>query len=150
AIAELSDKEALLAMDAENRAREDISPYERAIDYKKWIEAGIYQKQADICEEIGIKKSIFSQTMALAELDKTIVEAFGSPANLKIRWGYKLYLACKDKITKEKMISVAIKLKNQGLPPAVVCKKLFAVTSANGLLEINEVWIKNRENQKIL
>ena len=56
AIIDVDDKEALLIMDAENRERLDISPYERAIDYKKWIECGIYKNYKEIQELTGMKE----------------------------------------------------------------------------------------------
>src|SRR5580698_7585424 len=44
----MSDKEALIAMDAENRLRRDISPYERALSYSQWLRAGHFKHQDEI------------------------------------------------------------------------------------------------------
>jgi ParB family chromosome partitioning protein len=37
---EISDRDALIAMDIENRQRTDISPYERAVSYARWLRPG--------------------------------------------------------------------------------------------------------------
>lgn len=125
AIVDLSDKEALLAMDAENRPREDISPFERACDYKRWVESGIYKNYTEIMQSIGVKKSWFSQLMALADLHPDIIKAFGHPANLKQKWGYELQLICKRNHDLEtSMVSTAQQLIGKGMPAASVFNKL--------------------------
>jgi|SRR5579872_721153 len=151
AVVELSDKEALLAMDAENRPREDISPYERACDYKRWIETNIYKNYTEIMQGIGVKKSWFSQLMALADLDKTIVKAFGHPANLKQKWGYELQLICKkDPALESAMISAAQHLIDLGVPPASVFNKLknVQIEKKPALIKA-QVWITDNRGKKI-
>lgn len=131
AVVDLSDKEALLAMDAENRPRQDITPYERAKDYKRWVESGAYKNYAEIIREAGLKKSWFSQLMSLAELDESIIKAFGHPANLKLRWGYHLHLLCKkDSAFEKAMITSAINIYGLNLPPVSVFNMLKNATKA--------------------
>lgn len=125
AIVNLSDKEALLAMDAENRPREDISPYERALDYKNWIDKGIYKNQAEICGRIGIKKSLFTQIFALSSLDENIVKAFGHPNNLTIKWGYQLARLSKDLNNKVILLKKAKELCNSNKAPSLIYRELL-------------------------
>jgi ParB/RepB/Spo0J family partition protein len=140
AIVDIDDKTALLVMDAENRSRKDISPYERAIDYKHWIDAGIYKNYKEIQELAGIKKSWFSQLIALADLDPQIVAAFSYPSNLKQKWGYELKLICKKhEDLKSKMIEVANSIKSKNLTPLGVYKSLKAVDDSRGNKEIHYI-----------
>jgi len=125
AIVDLSDKDALLAMDAENRHREDISPYERACDYKRWIKSGIYNNYSEIIAALGVKKSWFSQLIALSDLQAEVVAAFGHPANLKQKWGYELQRLCKKSNALEvAMVSLAKELSGQSRLPVDIYKKL--------------------------
>lgn len=151
AVVELSDKEALLAMDAENRPREDISPYERACDYKRWVETGIYKNYTEIMQSIGVKKSWFSQLMALADLKEDIIKSFGHPANLKQKWGYELQLICKkDPALEASMVLAAQNLMGLGVPPALVFNKLknVQVEKKQDLIKA-PVWITDARGRKI-
>ena len=131
AIVNASDKEALVIMDAENRERLDISPYERAIDYKKWIDSGIYKNYKEIQEFTGIKKSWFSQLISLSELNPKIVELFGDPKNLKQKWGYNIRLLCKDKNNEKLILQTANTLVNKNYKPRTIYLKLLHSCKAN-------------------
>lgn len=139
AVVKFTDKEALLAMDAENRPREDISSYERALDYKNWIDVGIYKNQAEIYKSIGMKKSLFTQVYSLASLNSVIVKAFGHPNNLTIKWGYKLARECKNKDNE-----------------ALIVKKASELLESKSLLSPSQVYkclidsLKDIKNQQIL
>ncbi len=148
AIVNASDKEALVIMDAENRERLDISPYERAIDYKKWIDSGIYKNYKEIQEFTGIKKSWFSQLIALSELNPKIVELFGDPINLKQKWGYSIRLLCKDKNNEKLILQTANTLVNKNYKPRTIYLKLLHSCKANknGICEKN---IMDQEGNKL-
>lgn len=133
AVVDFSDKEALLAMDAENRPRNDISPYERALDYKNWIEKGIYRNQAEICRTIGMKKSLFTQIFSLSEIDESIVRLFGHPNNLVIRWGYQLAKACKDLDRKRCLLEKVEEIKDLNLKPSAVYSILSTILKQSHL-----------------
>lgn len=149
AVVDLSDKEALVAMDAENRPREDISPYERACDYKRWVDIGIYKNYTEIMDGIGVKKSWFSKLMALADLHEDIVKAFGHPANLKQRWGYELQLICKqDESLASSMIQLARDLHNKSLSPASVFNKLKHVHVEKKVIK-NPIWVNDSKGNKL-
>ena len=51
----LTDQEAIIAMDIENRQRADTSPYERGVAYARWLNAGYFNAgghcpgDADLC-----------------------------------------------------------------------------------------------------
>ena len=123
-IANVTDRDAMLIMDAENRARVDISPYERAMDYRRWIDLGIYKNYREIQELTGIKKSWFSQLMSLSELNPKIVSLFGNPVNLKQKWGYSLKTFCKNPDNELKMLSLVPILINKKYSPISIYRKL--------------------------
>lgn len=129
AVVSFTDQEALLAMDAENRPRKDLSPYERACDYQNWIEKGFYKNQKEVIDAIGIKKSLFTQLIALASLSDDIVKAFRSPFDITIKNGYKLSRLYKDKQIASKMDKIAKTLQGQSLSASSVYRELLAVAA---------------------
>ena len=149
AIVTLSDKDALLVMDAENRPREDISPYERAVDYKRWVESGVYGSYAEIQKETGIKRSWFSKLIALADLDKSILAAFGHPKNLKQVWGYQLSLLCKNEKDKQQICGMAKAITNKGYKPKTVYQKLKSSIDSIQHIETEYYWVSNAMHEKL-
>ena len=118
-IVELTDKEALVLMDLENRERQDISPYERAMDYKRWIQEGIYKNYSQIVEATGIKKNLLSQIVALSDIDPTLASSFSTPFSISIKWGYAL----KKFLDKNpSQLLMAIKLAKEGLDSRAVLR----------------------------
>lgn len=123
-VVELTDKEALVLMDLENRERQDISPYERALDYKRWVEEGVYKNYAQIVEAIGIKKNLLSQIVSLSDLDPTLANSFNTPFAISIKWGYAL----KKFIDKNpSLLSKAIELAKKGLDSKAVLREITSV-----------------------
>ena len=150
AIVDVDDKEALLIMDVENRSRLDISPYERAIDYKNWIDCGIYKNYKEIQQQTGIKKSWFSQLMALSEIHQDIVDIFGNPKNLKQKWGYTLRTLCKDKENETKILEAVKKLKYKTYQPRTIYSKLLKACSVDNNIQSDETIIRDSNNMIVL
>jgi len=89
-IADLSDKELFEDMTRENDSREDLSPYEWAMHYKRGIDNKLYKNWADVAASLGKTKGLVSRFSALAELPKSIVEAFPSKNDIQPKWAAKL------------------------------------------------------------
>lgn len=148
AIIDVDDKEALLIMDAENRERLDISPYERAIDYKKWVECGIYKNYKEIQELTGIKKSWFSQLISLSELNPEIIKLFNDPINLKQKWGYNLRLLSKDKNNEALMLQTAKIISAKHYKPRTVYLKLLQSCQIDNIKNLEEI-VTNHLGEKL-
>lgn len=74
---ELTDEQAFRLADVENRARQDISDYERALDYRHAVETfygGVAQRMA---ERLEVPKAWLSRFLDLGKLPTDVVEAFG-------------------------------------------------------------------------
>ena len=93
---DLSDLEAIVAMDIENRQRTDISPYERALSYASWIRGGFLQSQDDIARTLKVSPSQVSRLLKLARLPSVVVAAFNSPLEICEAWGIDLMDALDD------------------------------------------------------
>jgi ParB family chromosome partitioning protein len=80
---ELSDEQAFRVADAENRARQDISDYERAVDYRDAVEAYYGGIALRMAERLEVSKTWLSRFLDLAKLPKEVVAAFGDIRSLR-------------------------------------------------------------------
>lgn len=82
---EMSDEEAFRLADIESREREDISDYERAIDYADAIARYYGGKQKAMAERLEVSQPWLSRYLGLASLPEQIVSAFPTIRDLKER-----------------------------------------------------------------
>jgi ParB family chromosome partitioning protein len=92
----LSDKDAIIAMDIENRQRVDISPYERGLSYIRWLRGGYFESQDEIARALNSSASQISRLLKLARLPSVLVDAFATPADIREGWGLDLAEALGD------------------------------------------------------
>jgi len=90
---DLSDREALSAMDIENRHRKDVSAYERGTSYARWLRASYFSSQEDIARALRISPAQVSRLLKLAQLPSVVVSAFESPRAIQEGWGLDLFRA---------------------------------------------------------
>ena len=95
-LCELSDRQALVAMDIENRHRRDISAYERGVNYARWLRTKYFNSQDEIAHALKISTSQVSRLLKLAQLPAVIVNAFASPLDIREGWGIELSKAWQD------------------------------------------------------
>lgn len=121
-VRDLSDRQAFILQDLENRDREDISDYERAIDYLNALPKFFESNRAQMANFLEIDKANFHRLLELADLPKSIVNAYSDIRDLKVHHGtaYKKLLA--DNNTKRRLTDAAKKAKEEG----VQSKKVFA------------------------
>jgi ParB family transcriptional regulator, chromosome partitioning protein len=93
---ELSDRDAIVAMDIENRQRTDISAYERGQSYARWLRAGHFQSQDDIARALRVSASQVSRLLKLAQLPPVVVAAFDHPAEICEGWGLEIVQALEN------------------------------------------------------
>lgn len=94
-VCDIDDRAALVEMDIENRVREDISPYERGISYKRWLSSGLFSTQSDLSKAIGISEAQVSRLLRFAELPAVVVSAFASHRHIREDWAGILSRLCK-------------------------------------------------------
>lgn len=93
---DISDREAIVAMDIENRHRVDISPYERGLSYAQWMRASYFKTQDDLAHTLRVSPSQVSRLLKLARLPSVIVGAFLNPHEICEGWGIELFDAWED------------------------------------------------------
>jgi ParB family transcriptional regulator, chromosome partitioning protein len=92
----MSDVEALVAMDIENRHRQDISPYERGRSYIRWMTNKHFASQEDLARALHISGSQVCRLIKIAQLPSAIVGAFSRPLDITEAWGLMLAEALTD------------------------------------------------------
>jgi ParB/RepB/Spo0J family partition protein len=93
---EISDRDAVIAMDIENRQRLDVSPYERGLSYARWLDSGVFGSQDEIAEALKVSTSQVSRLLKLARLPEAITAAFATPVDICEGWGLDLVDAFED------------------------------------------------------
>ncbi len=106
----MDDRTALIEMDIENRVRDDITPYERGLSYKRWLRSGLFETQAEIAKALGVSEAQVSRLLKYADLPAAIVGAFGSPADIREEWAGTLWKLCKDEQCRSGMLQRARRL----------------------------------------
>jgi ParB family transcriptional regulator, chromosome partitioning protein len=162
-IRDLSDEEAFRLSDIENRAREDISDYERALDYKNAL-GHYYQNQVQMAARLEVSTSWLSRYLDIADLPEEIVKAYRDITEIKMIHARKLkpFLvnSSESKLNKENIIKKAIELKGMGYDGTKVINELLSVvitktkrkriinqyTSKNGFVNMQ---IQKRKDKKI-
>jgi len=125
---ELSDREAIIVMDMENRQRRDLSPYERGLSFATWLRGKYFQSQEEIANALGIAPSVVSKLLKLARLPTVVVGAFQNPTEIRESWGVRLAEILEDPQRRRSAIRAAraIVAKPSNLGPQDVYRRLLA------------------------
>ena len=86
----LDDESAFRLSDIENRARKDVSDFERARNYRDALEAHYGGRQNRMAERLKLSKGWLSKMLTVASLPDWVVEAFASPSDIQLKSCYGL------------------------------------------------------------
>ena len=84
-----------LHMYLENAARKDLSAHELGSMFKAWLDGEIFTEQTAIAEATGLGKASVTKYLQVANLPKAVVDAFGDPRVIAVRWAELLAAALK-------------------------------------------------------
>ncbi len=104
---DMSDREAIIAMDIENRQRVDVSPYERGLSYLRWLRAGCFPSQEELARSLRTSASQVSRLLRVAQLPPVIVNAFERPGDICEGWGLDISQALEDPLRRGSLIRAA-------------------------------------------
>lgn len=109
-VRKLSDEEAFRLSDVENRDKEDISDYERALDYRMAL-TKYYKTQKTMAQRLEVSEAWLSRYLQLAELPKAIVDLFNDIRFLKVETGKQLRPLIKDPDSLQHLLDCARELR---------------------------------------
>jgi len=122
----LTDEEAFLLSDSENREREDISDYERGLDYQ--TARGLYYRSTrQMAAALGMDDKWLRGYLALAKLPQEILDAYDSLLDIKVTHALRLTQIVDAEKTREVMLQKAKQLKGSGKKGAEVYWELCDV-----------------------
>jgi len=124
----LTDEKAFLLSDSENREREDISDYERGLDYKKAREL-YYPSTRQMAAALGMDEKWLRAYLALAKLPQEILDAYASLLDVRVTHALKLTQIFETDETREVMLQKAKQLAGSGKKGAVVYRELCEVVA---------------------
>jgi len=84
-VRDLTDEEAFRLADIENRDREDISDYERAVDYAEAIRLYYEGSQKAMAERLEVSPPWLSRYLVLAKMPEEVLDAFASKRDIRER-----------------------------------------------------------------
>jgi ParB/RepB/Spo0J family partition protein len=122
---DLSDQEAFIQMDIENRLRRDISAYERGMSFKAWLREGYFSSQESIAKALGLSQPCVSRLMKFSELPAVVVSAFPDCRSIRESWAVTLAAQCADPSGKKKLIATARAIAKKRTDTTLSSKEVF-------------------------
>ncbi|MGC1301904.1 MAG: ParB/RepB/Spo0J family partition protein [Caulobacteraceae bacterium] len=107
---DLDDEAAFRLSDVENRSRQDICDYERAIDYRNAVEEYYGGVAARMARRMEVGEVWLSRFLELAKLPAGVVEAFGDIRQLRENHARLIKPLLMDPATRPKVMAEAKKL----------------------------------------
>lgn len=104
---EMSDQAAIIALDLENRQRQDMSPYEWGLSYARWLRAGHFDCQDEMARALQVSAAHVSRLLKLARLPSIVVNAFGTGAQIREAWGLELMDVLSDPARRQPVLRAA-------------------------------------------
>jgi ParB family chromosome partitioning protein len=126
---DLTDEEAFRLADIENRDREDISDYERAVDYLGALDRYYGGSQKDMAARLEVSPAWLSRYLQLARLPGEIVAAFASIRDLREAHARVLKPHLGRPAEADALREAARELAGQGLDAAQVMTRLRAAVA---------------------
>lgn len=89
--ADMPDEDALFFMDAENASREDLSIYEKATIYNRWLQENLFESADELSKKLGLSKRWVNKLLSLLKIPKFIVDALPNLKDLTKSKAEKLF-----------------------------------------------------------
>ena len=130
-VRDITDRDAIVAMDIENRLRQDISGYERGLSYARWLREGHFKSQDEIAHALQVSSAQVSRLLRLASLPLDIVGAFDTPVSICEEWGVNLATLLKDPDRNHELKQAAKRISARAVRPSApeVYRELCAAVS---------------------
>lgn len=112
-VQQLTDEEAFRVSDIENRARKDITDWERAQEYSRAIEEFYEGNQSQMAEHLNISRSWLSRMLDVARLPEEVVAAFADRHDITVRIARDLKPLAGDASAFEAMVEEARRLADE-------------------------------------
>ncbi|AZV40445.1 ParB/RepB/Spo0J family partition protein [Komagataeibacter xylinus] len=134
---EMEDEEAFRIADLENRAREDLTDYERAKDYLLGLDRYYHGRQKTMADRLNVSEAWLSRYLDLARLPEAVTRAFVSPHDIRLKHVMQIKPLIKDSASREVVYEAAERIaalrskdQNYLVEPAAVARELENAVAA--------------------
>jgi ParB family chromosome partitioning protein len=148
----MTDREAIIAMDIENRQRSDISAYERGVSFLRWLRAGQFASQEDLAKALNISPSVVSRLLKVGRLPAAVLDAFPAPTDICETWATSLSNALEDPERRRATLREARRISSSKRPPARNVYTRLLSASAEGRkpkAKVHDEVVKDADGQPL-
>lgn len=93
---DMTDRQAAVAVEAENSLRKETSPYERGMWLARLLRQGLFRSQGEMARELQITPTQVTRLLKFAELPAIVIGAFQTPHVILESWAVELHKAWND------------------------------------------------------
>lgn len=115
-----------LHMYLENAARKDLSAFEMGAMFRAWLDGRIFADQQAVAASTGLGKASVTKYLQVAGLPKVVLDAFGDPRVIAVRWAELLTAALKANGPAVQALARKLADQPNRPPPEAVLKLLCA------------------------
>lgn len=127
---ELTDRQAVVAVETENSLRRRISAYERGLWLAKLLRRGLYRTQQEMAGDLGVAPAQVTRLLKFAELPALVLGAFASPHDILESWALELHRAWHDE--RRRLLTERARALQKQLPrPPAICVYEALMASPN-------------------
>lgn len=106
----LDDEAAFRLADLENRARNDVSDFERARNYAAALSSHYDGHLTRMAERLNLSKGWLSKMIRIASLPEEVLAAFPDPRDLRLRGAYALAKAMEAEGSTANVVAMAVQI----------------------------------------
>ena len=106
----LNDEAAFRLADLENRARNDVSDFERARNYAAALDSHYDGHLTRMAERLNLSKGWLSKMIRIASLPEAVIGAFPDPRDLRLRSAYALSRAMEADGAAAAVVAMAVQI----------------------------------------
>lgn len=135
-IVDVSDEELFVAMDRENRSRQNLSPYEQGEMYRRALDAGLFPSLRQLASRLNVDPGNASKAISIARLPDVVQKVFPSPTAIQYRAGQLLSEAIQE--DSEKVLQRAQRVIDSGVRPTSAMEALDLLLGRKSVRPKNE------------
>ena len=143
----------VLKMYQENAARKDLSAFETGAMFSNWLAEEVFTNQTELGEAVGLEQGTVAKYLAISRLPDIVLQAFGDPRVISLRWAEVINAALKDRRESVEQIGAELAAEDPRRKPEEILTVLTAGTPRPnrraGAVKTETVKIRGRTLYKI-
>jgi ParB family transcriptional regulator, chromosome partitioning protein len=143
----------VLKMYQENAARKDLSAFETGAMFANWLTEKVFTNQTELGSAVGLEQGTVAKYLAISRLPAAVLNAFGDPRVISLRWAESINSALKDRREAVEQVATDLSAEDPRRKPDEVLAALITSnlrsTKRAGAVKTETVKIRGRTLYKI-